>query len=359
MGKIKLLHLITGLPVGGAEKVLLDMCKYYNRQRIDTYVVGLNQEDVMNKEFEKSGIFVKNLGMTKDIKSIFKSMKELNSLITDKDIDIIHAHMFHSLMFAYILKLRHPKLKIVFTAHSENIGSKLREKITKYLKYFREVDIIFSKEMHTDLYKDDVYVIPNGIDIEKFALDIPKNRQFTFIAVGVLREGKNHIAIVSYAKKLKTLGYDFEIQIVGSGDASGDERKKIEEAIAKAGVGDVLKMLGFCDDIPKLLNRAHCFIMPSLYEGLPISLLEAGAASLPVIAAPVGAITSVISKECGYLVQLDQFGEMMEHVLNHKDEAVQMGKKLSALIHKRYIIKNMVTAHEEIYQSIYRSKGKM
>ncbi len=359
MRKIKLLHLITGLPVGGAEKVLLDMCQYLDSQMIDTYVVGLNHEDAMNKGFKKFGIFVKNLSMKRDIKSMFESLRVLNSLIKNKDIDIIHAHMFHALIFAYILKLRHPKLKIIFTSHSENIGSKLREKITKYLKYFREVDIIFSKQMHTDIYRDDACVIPNGVDIEKFALDMPKNRRFTFISVGVLREGKNHIALVSYAQKLKSLGYDFEIQIVGSGDASGDERKKIEEAVKKADVADVLKMLGFCDDIPKLLNQADCFVMTSLYEGLPISLLEAGAAALPVISTPVGAISSVIDKECGYLANLDQFGETMEYVLNHKDEAVQTGQKLSKVIHKRYSIKNMVAAHEEVYQSICSQKSEI
>jgi glycosyltransferase involved in cell wall biosynthesis len=357
--KIKILQLITGLSIGGAEKVLLDLCHYLDKDKIECYVVGLNHEDVMNKGFEKEGVFVKNLGMKKDIKSILKSLKEFNSFMKNRDIDIIHAHMFHSLIFAYIAKLRYPKLKIIFTPHSENIGSKLREKITKYMKYFRDTDIIFSEDMYTDMYKSNVKVIPNGIDIEKFVLDLPKNRRFTFISVGVLREGKNHIALVEYAKTLKSLGYDFEIHIVGSGDASGDEQKNIEEAIKKAEVNDVLKMFGSRDDIPELLNKAHCFVMPSLYEGLPISLLEAGAAGLPIISTPVGAIPTVIGKEYGYLAKLDKFGESMEYVLNHKEEAMQIGQNFSKSIYKQYSIKNMVISLEEIYQNVSRQKSKV
>jgi len=357
MGNMKILQLITGLPIGGAEKVLLDLCRHLDSDMIDSYVVGLNHEDTMNWEFEKAGIFVKNLNMKRDIKGMFKSLYELNALVVEEKIEIIHTHMFHPLIFAYLLKLRHPKLKIVFTSHSENIGSNLREKITKFLKFFRDADVIFSKHMHTDIYKKDAYVIPNGVDIEKFSQKLEKNSKFTFIAVGVLRKGKNHVSLVENAKKLKSLGYEFEVHIVGSGDASGDEKENIENAIEKANVKDVLKMLGSCDDIASLLSKADCFVMPSLYEGLPISLLEAGAAGLPVISTPVGAISSVIDEHCGYLATLDKFGDKMEYVLNHKQEARKMGENLRNLISEKYSIKSMTHAHEDIYKNILKKRG--
>ena len=357
MKKIKLLHIITGLPIGGAEKVLLDICRHLDGEKINSFVVGLNHENSMNSEFEKSEIFVKNLHMKRDIWSMIKSLRTLNNLIKEQDIKIIHAHMFHPLVFAYLLKLKNPKIKIVFTSHSENIGSKLREKITKYLKSFRDKDIVFSKEMITDMYKDDTLVIPNGVDVKSFELDLKKNSDFTFISVGVLREGKNHIALIEYAKNLKNLGYKFQIQIVGSGDASGDEQKNIENAIKKAGVGDIFKMLGTRDDIPKLLSQAHCFVMPSLYEGLPISLLEAGASKLAVITTAVGAIPSLIDQECGYLTNLKEFETKMEYVLNHKNEAVQKGQKLFEKINKKYSIKSTAISHQEIYCGLITKKS--
>ena len=351
MKKLNILQLITGLPIGGAEKVLLGLCSNLEDDMIENFVVGLNSEDALNSDFEEEGIYVSNLNMTKDIKSMYKTVKTLITFVEEKEIDIVHAHMYHPLIFAYLLKLKFPKLKIVFTSHSENIGSSSREKITKLLKNFRDTDIIFSKQMHIDIYKDDAKVIPNGIDIEKFHLNENKNDIYTFIAVGVLREGKNHVALVEYAVKLKSLGYNFLIEIVGSGDDSGDESENIAKAIEKADVSDVVKMVGSSNDIPALLAKAHCFVMPSLYEGLPISLLEAGASKLPVITTPVGAIPSVIGEGYGYLSTLDEFANTMEYVLKNKEEAKRVGSNLYDLMCEKYSIANMVEQHEEIYRS--------
>ncbi len=224
-------------------------------------------------------------------------------------------------------------------------------------KRYRDADVIFSKEMHTDIYRDDVHIIPNGIDIAKFNKNPKKSDIFTFIAVGVLREGKNYIALVDYAVKLKLLGYNFLIEIVGSGDDSGDESKNIADAIKKYDVGDVIKMVGASDDIPYHLSKADCFVMPSHYEGLPISLLEAGASKLPVISTLVGAIPTVIEDGCGYLATLDEFVDSMEYVLNNKDKAKLAGLNLYDLICEKYSIDSMTQRHEAIYTVLCSELG--
>jgi len=289
MKKINILHIITGLPIGGAEKILLDLCSNLNKEIISNHVISLNDEVDFKEDFIQNSIAVTNLNMTKNIKSFFKTTKLINNYIKRHKIEILHIHMFHPLLFAFVSKLRYPHLKVVFTSHNVNIGSKFREVITYLLKPFRDTDIIFSEDMITNIYKKDSVVIPNGLDTSAYKEKVPKNEKFTFISIGVLREQKNQLFLPSTAAYLKNNGIEnFEIAIVGGADASGDMRKEISQEIKKYGVEDKINMMGSRRDIPELLKKAHCFVMPSHFEGLPIALLEAGAAELAVVSTPVG-----------------------------------------------------------------------
>jgi len=165
MKKVRVLQLITGLPIGGAEKVLLDLCSNLDQSKVETFVIGLNDEDDLKKDFESEGIFVEMLNMRKTPANLIKVYKILTQFVQEHEIDIIHAHMFHPLVFAYLLKMKNPKLKIVFTSHNEDIGGKFRELFTYTLKNYRDVDIVFSKEMITKMYTKDTVVVVNGVDL--------------------------------------------------------------------------------------------------------------------------------------------------------------------------------------------------
>lgn len=353
MEKINILHLITGLPIGGAEKVLLDLCSNLDKEAINNHVIGLNDEADFTEDFIQSEIHVENLDMTKNFKSFLATAQTVNQYIKVHNIHILHVHMFHPLIFAFIAKIKHPKLKVVFTSHNVNIGSKLREVITTILKPFRDTDIVFSKDMITSMYKKDTVVIPNGIDTSAYQTKRDKNEKFTFISVGVLREQKNQLFLPSCAAYLKKNGVEnFEIAIVGGADASGDMREEIYAEIKKYSVEKEISMMGARRDIPELLQKAHCFIMPSHFEGLPIALLEAGAAVLPIISTPVGAIPSVIDEHSGYLADLDSFAQTMLEVAQNPDEAQKRAKNLHLKIEKEFSIKSMANAHKEIYKKL-------
>ena len=352
MKKIRVLQLITGLPIGGAEKVLLDLCANLDKSIIEPFVIGLNDEDDFKEDFELQGIYVQMLNMKRTPKSLMDTYQKLAHFIQEYQIDIIHAHMFHPLVFSYLLKMKNPKLKIVFTSHSENIGGKFREFFTSILKDYRDIDIVFSKEMITGMYKEDTIVIANGVNIASFKEALEKKPIFTFLSVGVLRPQKNQSFLASCAKYLKDKGYDFQIDIVGAGDASGDTSEEIKEEMQKKGVEDRMNMLGARREIPQLLQTAHCLVLPSHFEGLPIALLEAGAARLPILSTPVGAIPSIISEDSGYLENLDHFAEKMEYILTHYEEAGSRAAHFYEKINAEFSIQGMARSHEKIYQKI-------
>jgi len=352
MKKVNVLQLITGLPIGGAEKVLLDLCSHLDRSRIALYVIGLNDEEHLKGDFESQGIFVQMLKMKKTPTGLLRVLRELTAFVDARRIDVIHAHMFHPLLLACLLKMKRRGLKIVFTSHSENIGGRARELFTYLTKGCRDVDIVFSDSMISRMYKKSAIVVPNGVDVTLFTDVLEKNPIFTFITVGVLRPGKNHAFLAACAKYLKENGYRFRIDIVGAGDDSGDLSEEIRAAIIENGVEDEVRMLGARRDIPQLLQKAHCFVMPSLFEGLPIVLLEAGAARLPILSTPVGAIPTLLDAGSGYMEDVDHFAEKMAYILTHYEEACAKAEHFYEKVNETFSIQKMARVHEKIYQNV-------
>lgn len=347
MKKINILQLVTGLGMGGAEKVVLDLAKYISNEEFNTIVVGMSRRDELYQEFLNNKIDTKLLNKSNSLKDIFYIINTINKLIKEKEIQIIHAHMTHSIIVASILKVVNPSLKIIFTSHNLNIGSKLREYLVWILKPLRNVDIVFSKDIFKYFYKKDYKIIPNGIKIDKYNLNLSKNEKFTFIAIGRLETVKNHKVLIEIANKLKD-EFDFEIQIVGHGYL----KEELENLIQKYDLNKYVKLLGLRNNIPELLNQSHCLLMPSLWEGLPIVILEAGASNLPIIATPVGSIPSLLNEENAYLVELDGFKNIMIEVLNNYENAKLKGEKLFEDIKAKYSIEAVIVEHEKIYKEL-------
>ncbi len=347
LNKINILQLITGLGMGGAEKVVLDLAKYTNTDDFNTYVLAMSKRDELLNEYLENNIDTSILKKSNSLKDIFIIVKSVHQFIKEKNIHIIHAHMTHSIIIASILKLFNPSIKIVFTSHSLNIGSKVREFGVWILKPFRDLDIIFSKDILKYFYKYNHKVIANGIKINKYNLKLEKNEKFIFIAVGRLETVKNHKFLINIANTLKDK-YKFEIHIVGDGYLKND----LQVLIEKNNLNNTIKLLGLRNDIPELLNKSHCLIMPSLWEGLPIVILEAGAASLPVISTPVGSIPSLLNTRNSYLSKLSDFKNQMTHVLENYEEATVKAKNLFSDIEKTYSIDKIVIQHEKIYKEL-------
>jgi len=352
MRKINILHLDTAFAIGGAEKVILDLMNNLDKEHFNTSIIALADHPDMLGEFLDSGIKAEKLDMQKGISETLRVFKYLDRYLQENDIDIIHAHLFHPLPIASLLRIKHPKLKIVFTSHSINIGNKVREALTWLLKPLRHTDIVFAEDMITGMYKKDCVVIPNGVDLSKFEMDVPKNKKFTFISVGTVRPEKNQKFLVGCAKELKQKGLDFELQIVGGGNENQALIDEIQAEIVTQDMGDCVKMLGARNDIPELLLRAHCLLLPSHFEGMPITILEAGACSLPVISTPVGTIPTLIDESNGYLSSLDDFCETMKKVYQEYEDASKKAAKLNKKIVQNYSIKSMAKAHAEVYQRL-------
>ena len=349
VSKIPILHFITGLGAGGAEKVVLDLSSHHTN-KFDVHIVSIGGRIEFLEKFHNNRIYPKVLFANKSIIGMLGVIRFVSSYVKEKNIKLIHAHLFHSVLIAGIIKLWNPNLKLVFTSHSINVESKFRELTLWFSKWLRNTDIIFSEDVKLFYIASNSVEIPNGINTnDYFNQNLEKFEKFTFLAIGRLNPLKNHKILVNAAAKLLSkFGEQFQVYIVGKGACE----KELLEQIYETKTANVVKLLGFRSDIVELCNSSHAFVMPSKYEGFPISLLEAGASGLPCICTPVGSIPSLLNEENGFLVPEEEFSNCMEYVLNNREEAAKKGQKLRQAIIDSYDVRSIVTRHENLYLSL-------
>ncbi len=347
MKKINILQLSTGLGVGGAEQVILALAKNLNVDLFDNHVIGLSKSAALNFRFEEAGIKTIILNKDKSLLGFRDMISYVNHFVKENSIDVIHAHMPHALFVASTVKLMNPHIKIVFTSHNTVLGGKLRDYIIFLLKPLRDIDILFSEEQFDYKYKFENVLIPNGIDIGSYDQKCEKYDKFTFLAVGRLYEAKNHTLLIESAKSMKA-NYSFQILIAGDGPL----RNELQEEIESNDLQDCVKLLGMRSDISELLNKVHCFVMPSLWEGLPIAILEAGAARVPVISTPVGSIPFLLNNENAYLSSHEQFSKTMIGVMDNYETAMQKAEKLKEKVIADFSLVSMLTKHENAYTEL-------
>ena len=176
--------------------------------------------------------------------------------------------MFHTLILASIIKIFNNRVKVIFTAHNSFHAMKIRRIVLWLLKPFRNFDTVFSTKAINFFHKKSSVVIPNGVDVDAYITNSNKrlNKPFSFIVIGRLEQMKNHSFLIDEISKLSN--YDFRVLIVGSGILETE----LKEKVSNLRLEDKIKFLGARDDVPELLSKSDCLLLPSLWEAFPLVL---------------------------------------------------------------------------------------
>lgn len=349
-----IIQLITGLGGGGAEHVVLELARTAQKRGIPTKVLAVTEVREIEQKFVAAGIqpiFLK-INSSRELKA---GLKRLHEQLRDTEQPVVHCHMFHALMVALLYRLFHGKLKVIFTLHNNVVNSLLRRILLFLTKPWRAVDIIFSENSRKWYLKNST-IVRNGIDLQKFACDrsqisFTKEQPFKFLFLGSLSTQKNPLILPKLAKYLSDEGFNkFQIQVVGDGPL----RPKLEAAIEENGVQEYIELFGFRNDADQFLKKAQCQIMPSLWEGMPVSIIEAGASKLPVISTPVGSIPDFLNEQNAYLVEVADFHLSMKQVMIDYPEALKKGRQLFDLVKKDFSIEGVFEKSLALYKSVLR-----
>ena len=347
---MKVLHVISGLRGGGAEHFVLELCRQSLKEKekekdIEMNVLTLSGADEIIHKFRGAGIKVFTTSDTAKQNRRLKALKGFRILLKHPH-DVVHAHMFHACMVACFAKLFRPSLKIIFTLHNNYVPQLHRRLFLFLTQPLRKTDIIFPGMQRKWYQKKKSVVVANGINVTRFNhLHIDKPPLFTCAFIGRLNDEKNPLFLVELAKSLLP-EHNFIIRIAGDGPL----KTKLNEMIAEQNLGDHFQLLGHVDDVADLLAECHCLLIPSLWEGMPLVLLEAGASGIPVIATPVGNIPSLLNNTNGYIGNTENFRKMAIEMMDNYGEALIRARRLMQKVNDDYGIKKSYQQHLQIYR---------
>lgn len=368
---IKTLFLLTSMPVGGAETLLVDLVRRMDRRRFSPEIACLKDlgelGEVMSSEVPTSCRYLTH-------KWDLRVLPRLASYLKQNQIDALVTVGAGDKMFWGRLAARIAGTPVVACAlHStgwpDGVG-RMNRALTPITDAFIGVAEEHGRYLRDQegFPTDKVHVIPNGVDTERFQADVTANsivRQELSIPfdapvcsiVAALRPEKNHDMFLHGAALIRQRFPDTRFLIVGD----GPERDRLEKLKAQLKLSESVRFLGTRKDIPAILAASNVCALTSKMEANPVSILEALSTRVPVVATRVGSVpTTVIDGETGYLVTPGDevaFADRVTHLLSHPSEAANMGRNGRDLVCKDWSVDSMVRGYENLILRIYKSKG--
>lgn len=300
---MKIFEIIPQLEQGGAERFVVDLCNELVKRHDVTLVVlhNLGKYGLFARDVDKR---VRIICLDKRLGFDWRLMFKLRKLIKKEEPDIVHTHL-RSIVYASLSALTLPKVKFFHTIHSDaqkeaaEFISRWCRKIAFGLKKVVPITISEeSKRSFTEFYKLESelivngrpdYKIPRGENLSKVRTELQiKNGKTVIVNIARLHLAKNQPTLVRAIDNLNNKGYDLKLFIIGD-----THEKTIREEIMSIGSRN-MHLLGTKMNPRDYMAEADAFCLSSIYEGMPITLIECFSVGAIPICTPVGGIVNLI-----------------------------------------------------------------
>jgi len=214
---------------------------------------------------------------------------------------------------------------------------------------------------------DFIRIIPNGIDVARFKMDNlekrlkqelgigPEDQLIT--TVGTLSRVKNQAMLLKAVAQLVPICPKLRLVIVGDGPLK-QELLTLQEEL---GLKGHCHLLGQRKDIPEILSETDIFVSTSLWEGLPLSILEAMAAGKPVVATAVPGTIEVLEEGSGLLVTSDNaadLGQALKTLIENPVQRAALGKRAQERVSRHYSLEGNVLQWQALYEELIQGESK-
>ena len=326
--KKKILFVITYLQLGGAQKQLLHIIKSLNKSEYDIYLYAGNRGCLKRDFLNLSGINIKlDSLLTRNIDPFFDALVFLKLLFFMRNhrFDIVHTHSPKASILgrwaAYFAGVRN----IIYTVHGWAFHKFMNPFLYSFYLFMEKVTAKITKTIivvsNADLNKGiknrvalrhKFSLIHYGIDIDKFK-NIWAERhnrkmstrrvdkrvgKYTVLTISSLKPQKGIMRFLDVARILLDEVPDLEFIIAGGGPL----KDRVEREIKRRGLSKNVFLYGWVNDVPELLKKADIFVLTSLWEGLPVALIEAVVAGLPFIVTNTGGVLDITRSYQGGIV---------------------------------------------------------
>lgn len=355
---MKVIQVIPAFRLAGAEVMCENLCVALKNAGVDVIAVSLYSENTaITDRLDKKGVRIEYL----DKKPGFDAsvIIKLVHLFKKEKPDVVHTHIYASKYALPAAAIAGVKKKI-HTVHSmaQKEQGSLGKKVNTFLyRYCGVVPVALSSEVKKSigevygLQESIIPVVYNGIDLSKCIRknDYEANGVFTIVHVGRFMKVKNHKTLIRAFARFAEKKESIRLQLLGEGELL-DEMKDYAE---KLKVADKVEFLGLQSNVYPYLNKADVFCLPSEYEGVPMTLIEAMGTGLPIVASNVGGIPDMlVNGENALLVEPNYVAveKAIEKLYNDVEFRIRLGNA-AALRSEEFSAKVMASSYIKIYRS--------
>lgn len=361
VGMKKVVICVPSLAIGGAERFAVDLAIAIDKSRFKVIVAitRTNVESFLKSLLEQNGIQIVSLA-AKDYPTML--CKQIQFLKKERP-DVVHAQTGSILHLMVACKLCGVPVRL-YTVHNEaNLlygNSKLKKEIYKLgFSFFGFKPVAICPTVKQTIIDDmgisanRIAVVNNGVDIKRFMpARISHNDEVVrIISVGTLYWIKNQLMTIHAVVALHGLGYKVELTLLGD----GEDRDRIRNEIEKNKAESYIFIPGSKKNVEDYLNKSDIYVSASKTEGLPLSILEAMACGLPVVATDAGGTKDIVQNGVnGFLVGIDDednLKQALQKLINNK--TLQKNCALeSRIIAEKWSAENCTQGYEALYSSL-------
>ncbi len=276
--------------------------------------------------------------------------------------DVLHGHLAHGAWFVRVARLVRAGAKpaaIVDTLHSTRVGGRwaarlyrVTDRMTGRVTAVSEAVWQAAVEARIVSRKRTLCVVTNGIEIERFTARRHRPEdEFVWLTVGRLATVKDYPRLLrAFALVLQEAKRATRLEIAGD----GSEMERLQAMAQELGIAAHVRWHGFCENVSALYANTDAVALASRWEGLPVSLIEAGAAELPVVTtATAGALEVVVPEETGLVAQGNSDAALARAMLRLMEMSAEDRQRIGASARRRvlerFTMERMIEGYERVY----------
>lgn len=361
---MKILFVITGLGMGGAERQVCLLADNFANQNHDVKIVSLNGDAIVLPS--RKNIEIINLGIQRKPLDVIKGIFRLKKVIREFKPEVVHGHMFHANIISRLASLQlSRKFVLISTAHNKNEGGFLRMLSYRLTDFLCDVCTNVSVEALDEFInlkafkKNKSITIYNGIDLACFRYDSKARESIRndlkiaeddtlLLAVGRLTTAKDYPNLLA---AMNLLPSTFKLIIIGEGEL----RSEIEKSIIANNLNYRVRLLGLKENVAPYYSACDVFVLSSAWEGFGLVVAEAMACERIVVGTDSGGVKEVIG-DAGFLVKSRDAQLLSDMILSGLSLSESDKNNLKKLARTRVVERYSIDSISRQWLSIYQGK---
>ena len=367
---MRIFFLSTSMGMGGADSQLLGAAHELLARGHELFIASLTPLGPMGEQARRMGIPTESLEMRRGMPDP-RGLLRLARLVRAWRPDVVHSHMVHANLMARALRLVAPVPALVSTIHNIYEGGRLRMLGYRLTNGLVDEMTIVSEAAAERFIRERIVpaeilrVVPNGVDVDRF-LRLPDDTRerirreaglddgtFTWLAVGRFEVAKDYPNMLRAFAELRAQRPASVLLLVGRGSLQA----QTEALSREVGLEGAVRFLGVREDVAEVMSAADGYVMSSAWEGMPMVLLEAAAAGLPIVATRAGGNHEVVLEgTSGYLVPTQDAPALAAAMRRLMDlppaERRAMGIQGREHVRRHYGVGRVADRWEELYREV-------